>query len=77
MQLCQRSGSTKPWKTRNATATLATTQPDRAPSADAGYVAGVDIGGTNLRLALADRTGVIVAKWSSSTAGVRGADCSC
>jgi glucokinase len=51
-----------------------TIQPDRASSADGGYVAGVDIGGTNLRLALADRSGAIVAKWTSSTAGVRGAD---
>ena len=39
-----------------------------------GYVVGVDIGGTNLRLALADMSGSIVARWSSSTAGVRGAD---
>lgn len=39
-----------------------------------GYVVGVDIGGTNLRLALADMTGAIVARWSSSTAGSRGAD---
>lgn len=46
----------------------------RTSSADAGYVAAVDIGGTNLRLALADGSGAIVAKWSSSTAGVRGAD---
>ena len=53
---------------------IATTQPDRAPSAEAGYVVGVDIGGTNLRLALADRSGSIVAKWSSSSAGVRGED---
>jgi glucokinase len=51
-----------------------TTQPDDERSADAGYVAGVDIGGTNLRLALADRAGVIISKWSSSTTGVRGAD---
>ena len=50
------------------------TQPDRASSAEASYVVGVDIGGTNLRLALADLSGSIVAKWSSSTAGVRGAD---
>jgi glucokinase len=41
---------------------------------ETGYVAGIDIGGTNLRLALADMTGTIVAKWSCSTAGVRGAD---
>jgi glucokinase len=41
---------------------------------DAGYVAGIDIGGTNLRLALADMTGTVLAKWSSSTAGVTGAN---
>ncbi|HUV95883.1 MAG TPA: ROK family protein [Acidobacteriaceae bacterium] len=52
----------------------ASIQPDRTPSADAGYVAGVDIGGSNLRLALADRTGVIISKWSCSTTGVRAAD---
>ncbi|HTU50309.1 MAG TPA: ROK family protein [Acidobacteriaceae bacterium] len=52
----------------------ATAQPYRAPSSDTGYVVGVDIGGTNLRLALANLSGAIVAKWSSSTAGVRGAD---
>jgi len=37
----------------------------------AGYVAGVDIGGTNLRMALTDMSGNILAKWSSSTVGVR------
>jgi len=52
----------------------ATTQPDGAPPADTGYVVGVDIGGTNLRLALADRTGVIISRWSCSTSGVRAAD---
>jgi glucokinase len=36
-----------------------------------GYVAGVDIGGTNLRMALTDMSGNILAKWSSSTVGVR------
>ncbi|MGA2807748.1 MAG: ROK family protein [Terracidiphilus sp.] len=41
---------------------------------DTGYVAGIDIGGTNLRLALGDMSGAVVAKWSCSTAGVRGAD---
>ena len=35
-----------------------------------GYVVGVDIGGTNLRLALADITGIILARWSTSTAGI-------
>jgi glucokinase len=38
-----------------------------------GYVVAADIGGTNLRLALADNTGAIAARWSSSTAGSRGA----
>jgi glucokinase len=52
----------------------ATTQLDHGRSAETGYVAGVDIGGTNLRLALADRSGTIIAKWSSSTIGVRAAD---
>jgi len=33
-------------------------------------VAGVDIGGTNLRIALADRTGSIVARQSQSCAGI-------
>lgn len=41
---------------------------------DSGYVIGVDIGGTNLRLAVADMTGKIVAKWSESTANLRGPD---
>ena len=36
-----------------------------------GYVVGADIGGTNLRLALADTSGNIAAKWSVSTVGVR------
>jgi glucokinase len=39
-----------------------------------GYVIGVDIGGTNLRLALTDRSGAIVGRWSASTAGSRGAN---
>ncbi|MGA8531886.1 MAG: ROK family protein [Acidobacteriaceae bacterium] len=34
-------------------------------------VAGVDIGGTNLRVALADMSGTILARWSSSTIGIR------
>lgn len=40
---------------------------------DNDYVVAVDIGGTNLRLAIADRTGAVAARWSSSTAGSRGA----
>ena len=35
------------------------------------YVVGVDIGGTNIRLALADSAGTIVARWNESTAGIR------
>jgi glucokinase len=51
-----------------------TTPPDHERSVESGYVAGVDIGGTNLRLALSDLSGNIVARWSSSTIGVRMAD---
>lgn len=36
-----------------------------------GYVAAVDIGGTNLRMALTDMSGNILTKWSSSTIGLR------
>jgi glucokinase len=39
-----------------------------------GFVAGVDIGGTNLRLALASMTGAIVGRWSASTVGIRNPD---
>ncbi len=39
-----------------------------------GYVIGVDIGGTNLRLALADMAGSVVGKWSASTVAVGDAD---
>src|SRR5271157_1714520 len=39
------------------------------PRANAGYghVVGVDIGGSNLRIALADMSGTILGKWSAST----------
>jgi predicted NBD/HSP70 family sugar kinase len=36
-----------------------------------GYVVGADIGGTSLRLALADMDGAILDKWKVSTAGIR------
>ena len=49
-------------------------QPDRSATSHAGYVIGVDIGGTNLRLALADMSGAILDRWSSSIAGIRSAD---
>ena len=35
--------------------------------ANFGYVAAVDVGGTNLRLVIADMTGAIVGKWTGST----------
>ena len=38
---------------------------------ETGYVVGADIGGSNLRLALADMDGTVVAKWKVSTAGIR------
>ena len=41
-------------------------------TSNTGYIAGVDIGGTNLRVALADMEGVVLRKWSSSIAGVNG-----
>ena len=39
-----------------------------------GYVVGVDVGGTNLRMALADMTGTPLIKWSTSTVDLRGPD---
>jgi glucokinase len=36
-----------------------------------GLVVGVDIGGTNLRVALANKAGTIVGRWSYSTVGIR------
>lgn len=38
------------------------------------YVAGVDIGGTSLRVALSDLSGNIVGKWSASTVDIRNPD---
>jgi predicted NBD/HSP70 family sugar kinase len=48
-------------------------------SSTSGYVVGVDIGGTNLRLGLArssesDRPGAFVARWSALTVGIRNPD---
>jgi glucokinase len=44
-------------------------RPFDSPRANAasGHVIGVDIGGTNLRIALADMNGAVLAKWSAST----------
>jgi glucokinase len=41
---------------------------DARPGEGPRYVFGADIGGTNLRLALADSTGAIVGRWAASTA---------
>ncbi len=41
------------------------------PTGDTGYVAGVDVGGTNLRLALTDLSGTILKRWSASLVGIR------
>src|ERR1700692_230582 len=43
-------------------------------TADSGYVVGVDIGGTNLRLALANMHGAVLARSSSSTVNSRSAE---
>lgn len=48
-----------------------TTEPAVQPEAEMGFVIGVDLGGTNLRLALADTSGMILTRWSSSTVGLR------
>ena len=42
-----------------------------ALASEPGYVVGVDIGGTSLRLALADMDGKVLDKWKVSTAGIR------
>ena len=41
------------------------------PAVKSGYVVGADIGGTNLRLALADMRGTLIGKWSVPTIGIR------
>lgn len=49
---------------------------EQNPLSEAGnsYVVAIDIGGTNIRLALADMSGTIAARWSSSTTGSRSAN---
>lgn len=49
-------------------------QQNPSTTADSGYVVGVDIGGTNLRLALANLDGAILARSSSSTVNSRGTE---
>ncbi|AXC11701.1 ROK-family transcriptional regulator [Acidisarcina polymorpha] len=53
---------------------LDTTHRGSVATDDPCYVVGVDIGGTNLRLALADGNGAIEARWACSTAGLRDAE---
>lgn len=56
------------------TTSRAVAQQHASMTPDSGYVAGIDIGGTNLRIALADTTGAVIARSSSAIAGVRGPD---
>ena len=49
-------------------------QQDAVVENRSGYVVGVDVGGTNLRMTLADMTGTPLIKWSTSTVGLRGPD---
>jgi glucokinase len=60
--------------TQRKTPSTITAPPDPVATAEIDYVVGIDIGATNLRLALADMTGAVVAKWGSSTVGLRGAE---
>lgn len=53
---------------------IAGIQKDAVAKNRTGYVVGVDVGGTNLRMALADMTGTPLIKWSTSTVGLRGPD---
>ncbi|HEX3661214.1 MAG TPA: ROK family protein [Acidobacteriaceae bacterium] len=46
-------------------------QQDSRATETPGCVVGVDVGGTNLRVALADTAGTILARWSTSTVGIR------
>jgi glucokinase len=57
--------------TQQQAGSIIAAQQESSAVKDTGYVAGIDIGGTNLRLALADMAGTVVAKWSSSTVGIR------
>ncbi|WP_051979324.1 ROK family protein [Edaphobacter aggregans] len=44
------------------------------PQLEPGYLVGIDIGGTNLRLALANTAGAIVSRWSTTVAGHRSSE---
>jgi len=47
--------------------------PTSPPRGASQYIIGADIGGTSLRLALADGSGTILGRWSASTTGIRDA----
>jgi len=47
---------------------------EEEPVISNGYVIAADIGGTSLRLALADMSGAIVSRWTASTEGIRDPD---
>jgi glucokinase len=51
---------------------IAAVEENTRATTESSYVVGVDLGGTNMRLALADMSGTIVTRWSSSTVGLRG-----
>lgn len=53
---------------------IANVHPNAVAEKPSGYVVGVDVGGTNLRMALADMSGTPLIKWSTSTVGLRGPD---
>ena len=57
--------------TQPQTRSIIAAQPGDLATDDTGYVAGIDIGGTNLRLVLANMSGTVVAKYSASTTNVR------
>src|SRR3984885_15765818 len=60
--------------TQRKTPSTVAAQREAVATADIDYVVGIDIGAADLLLALADMSGTIAAKWSSTTAGVRGAE---
>ncbi len=57
---------------RQETEKIAVVEQNTHTMTEPGYVAGCDLGGTNLRLALADMSGTILTRWSSPTVALRG-----
>src|SRR5437879_6535975 len=54
-------------KPRHGSSTAGRRPGSAATNAGDGHVVGVDIGGSNLRIALADMNGTVLGKWSTST----------